>query len=424
MTLDAEGELDACSAAAAQTYSRAQDKSSQIAEQHAQALETVAALKLEIAALRALARPARAGANAQDTSVAADTYETTQREQLQAHLDEINTLKQQVQASQAQAASLRQALEHEKRCHEEALCPASGGKDRAAEPASGARRAGSRVEGGGGSGGRGRGTTNPFDEPISSEVCDFTSEGQGGDEQPQMQSVRELQAANETIFTQQQALDALRQQLVQVGPAVKVGQAHPPAGEAGSEAQPAPAGDTGAEAPAQHEAPPAVMPAAPGCSRDKQGKERVIRDDDECFVPDYSNRDAAGSTHEHCICAMQGGGKENSTAACASNVGMKEGGSDGQSGPHSLSDRRIEAQFALEAARVRLEELACEVHELERKLEEEAAGRVEVERERAVLREEATSVRQELERAFAERMDLEKVGRFLEQVNLELMRRF
>jgi hypothetical protein len=33
-------------------------------------------------------------------------------------------------------------------------------------------------------------------------------------------------------------------------------------------------------------------------------------------------------------------------------------------------------------------------------------------------------VRQELERAFAERMDLEKVGRFLEQVNLELMRRF
>jgi hypothetical protein len=71
-----------------------------------------------------------------------------------------------------------------------------------------------------------------------------------------------------------------------------------------------------------------------------------------------------------------------------------------------------------------LEELACEVHELERKLEEEAAGRVEVERERAVLREEATSVRQELERAFAERMDLEKVGRFLEQVNLELMRRF
>ena len=373
MTLDAEGELDACSAAAAQTCSRAQDQSSQIAEQHAQALETVAALKLEIAALRALARPARAGANAQDTSVAADTYETTQREQLQVHLDEINTLKLQVQASQAQAASLRQALEHEKRCHEEALRPASGGDDRAAEPARGARRAGSRAEGGGGCGGRGRGTTNPFDEPIPLKVCeqgDCTSEGQGGDEQARMQAARELQAANETIFTQQQALDALRQQLAQLG------QAHPQS---------------------------YALPAQ-GCAH-------------------TGNRDAAGSTNEHCIGAMQGGGKGNSTTACASNVGMKEGGSDGQSGPHSPSERRIEAQFALEGARVRLEELAGEVRELERKLEEEAAGRVEVERERAALREEAASVRQELERAGAERMDLEKVGRFLEHVNLELMRR-
>jgi hypothetical protein len=373
-TLDAEGELDACSAAAAQTCSRAQDKSSQIAEQHAQALETVEALKLEIAALRALARPARAGANARDTSVAADADEIVQREQLQVHLDEINTLKLQVQASEEQAASLRQALEHEKRCHEEALRPASGGEDRAVEPASGARRAGSRAEGGGGGGGgRGRGTTNPFDEPIPLEVCeqgDCTSEGQGGDEQARMQAARELQAANETIFTQQQTLDALRLQLAQRG------QAHP-----------------------QSYALPAQDCAHTG------------------------NRDAAGSTNEHCIGAMQGGGKGNRTAACASNVGMKEGGSDGQSGPLSPSERRIEAQFALEGARVRLEELAGEVRELERKLEEEAAGRVEVERERAALREEAASVRQELERAGAERMDLEKVGRFLEQVNLELMRR-
>jgi hypothetical protein len=61
-----------------------------------------------------------------------------------------------------------------------------------------------------------------------------------------------------------------------------------PEAEAGSEAQPAPAGDAGAKAPAQHEAPPAVTPAAPGCSGDKQGKERVIRDDDECFVADYT----------------------------------------------------------------------------------------------------------------------------------------
>ena len=53
-----------------------------------------------------------------------------------------------------------------------------------------------------------------------------------------------------------------------------------PAGEAGWEAEPAPTGDTDAEAPAQHEA-----PQPPG---EKQGKERVIRDDDECFVADYT----------------------------------------------------------------------------------------------------------------------------------------
>ena len=48
-----------------------------------------------------------------------------------------------------------------------------------------------------------------------------------------------------------------------------------PEGEANSEAQPAPEGDTSAEVPSQHE-PPAVTPAAPGCSGDKQGKESVI----------------------------------------------------------------------------------------------------------------------------------------------------
>ena len=57
--VDAEARRDACSAAAAQTCARAEDRSSQLAEQHEKHLETVEAHKLEIAALRVSTKSAR-----------------------------------------------------------------------------------------------------------------------------------------------------------------------------------------------------------------------------------------------------------------------------------------------------------------------------------------------------------------------------
>jgi len=415
--VDAEGRLDACSAAAAQTCARAEDRSSQLAEQHEKDLETVEALKLEIAALRVSTRSARDAndatgieeiiggrhdhlqqfeelSRAREEDKAAWLAEKQQlhieaaalREQLQERtklfkdalcsldakgielqtlrqqVDEIDSLKTQLEASQAQVVWLRQGLARQQGHHEEALRPASGGKERAYEVAGGAQRACSRAGVAGAGGCRGRGTTNPFDEPVPSDVCehgDCAGRGGGGDEEAQMHAERELQAARETVRTQQLALDALRQEL-----------------EQSRQAQP-----------------PSEAPRAQNCGNSGNGD-----------ADTNGNEDSEG--------AIQGRGEADNGAACAATVGVNDSRSDA-----------IEAQFGLEAARARAEELAGEVRKLERTLNEGVVERAQVEKERDVLREELAMLRQELERAAAEHMDLEKIGRFLEQVNLKLMRR-
>ena len=81
----------------------------------------------------------------------------------------------------------------------------------------------------------------------------------------------------------------------------------------------------------------------------------------------------------------------------------------------------IEVQFALATERTRVQELAETVRALEETIKDYQKERVATNQERDALREEGTMLRQELKRVSTEREEIEKVGRFLESVNLELM---